>query len=53
MGRRVSFEKPPSYRSIDQWWTQKAETYLTRLNGKFNSLISRANTVGDMTGQAV
>jgi hypothetical protein len=52
-GGRVSFEKPPSDRSIGQWWTQEAEPHLTRLYGKFNCLISRANIVGGLFGQAV
>jgi hypothetical protein len=53
MGRRGRVEISTSGRSIGQWWTQEAESHLTRLYGKINSLIFRANTVGDVIGPTV
>ena len=53
MGRRVRFETPSSNRSIGQWWTQEAKPVLTRMYGKFKSQASKANTAGDVVGQAV
>jgi hypothetical protein len=53
LARRVRFEKPSSNRRMSQWWTQEAKPILTRMYGKFKSLVSKANTAGDVLGQAV
>jgi hypothetical protein len=53
MGRRVRFERPSSNRSIGQWWTKEAEPNLTRVYVKFKSLVSKANTVGNVLGKTV
>jgi hypothetical protein len=51
--RTVTFGTPSSGRSIGQWWNQDAKPQLTRVYGKLKSLISKANKVGDVLGQAV
>ena len=51
MGRSVGFETTSSNRSINQWWTQEAKLNLSKVYGKFNSLVHKANTAGVVLGQ--
>jgi hypothetical protein len=53
MDRRVRFETLSCNGSIGQWWTLEGNPVLTRMYENFKCLVSKANTVGNVLGQAV
>lgn len=53
VGRGVGFETSFCNGIIGQWWTQEVKPNLTKVYGKCKSLVSKANTAGDVLGQTV